>query len=105
MIDIFKGQIATSNSDDDHRQLFHWIGNWMSVVATILQDQCDFSDTTRDTLRSLKMIPTTDDSLVSLDEKTVFFPVTIEGGLLQKKKKGNKRCPTISCRIPVSPGS
>jgi len=59
MIDIFKGQIATSNSDDDHRQLFHWIGNWMSVVATILQDQCDFSDTTRDTLRSLKMIPTT----------------------------------------------
>lgn len=93
MIDIFKGQVGTSSVNDstvDHRHMFRWIGNWLSVVATILQDQCDFSDTTRDALRSLKMIPTTDGSLVALDDKTVFFPVAVEGGLLQKKKKGKQ---------------
>ena len=92
MIDIFKGHVGSvnNNSSGNHRQLFHWIGSWLSVVATILQDQCDFSDTTRDVLRSLKMIPTTDGSLVALDKKTVFFPVAIEGDLLQKKKKGKQ---------------
>ena len=62
----------------------------MGVVSKLLQDQCDFSDTTKEMLRSLKMIPDNTGELVSLTEKVVFFPITDNDSLLNSRKSNSK---------------
>ena len=53
----------------------------------MLQEQCDFSDETKEMLQSLKMVPDNNNELVSLAEKVVFFPVMQHDSLLRSKSE------------------
>lgn len=77
LIEILKAKTASvdKNSSGSFTDLLAWIGKWMAVMATILQHQCDMTDSTRDQLQALKMVPLSDDSLVALKDTVVFFPV------------------------------
>ncbi|XP_066912062.1 uncharacterized protein [Clytia hemisphaerica] len=83
LVEMMKRNITSSTHDG---RLYEWIGRWMCSVATLLRDECDFSDDTRDLLRTLKMVPINNGTLASLDENVIFFPVD-DHSFLQKKNK------------------
>lgn len=59
------------NSNELHR----WIGQWFAVLFTTLQEDCDYSEETMETIRALKLFALCDGSLVSLQDEVVFFAV------------------------------
>ena len=54
------------------------------VVYKSMQENCDYSEKTLDLIKSLKIFALCDGSLVSLNERIVFFPV--------ENVKGPKKC-------------
>ncbi|XP_047140685.1 uncharacterized protein LOC100210004 isoform X2 [Hydra vulgaris] len=52
-----------------------WIGKWLHLVYTSLQNSCDCSKKTFDIIRSLHIFPMTNGSMMSLKENDAFFPV------------------------------
>ncbi|XP_065672459.1 uncharacterized protein LOC100211694 isoform X2 [Hydra vulgaris] len=52
-----------------------WIGKWLHLVYTSLQNSCDCSQKTFDIIRSLHIFPLTNGSMMSLKENVTFFPV------------------------------
>ena len=85
LVEVLKRHIAQAPHHD--AELFSWIGNWMNIVSSMLQEQCDFSDETKEMLQSLKMVPDNKNELVSLAEKVVFFPVMQHDSLLRSKSE------------------
>lgn len=85
LVEVLKRHIAQASHHD--AELFSWIGNWMNIVSNMLQEQCDFSDETKEMLQSLKMVPDNNNELVSLAEKVVFFPVMQHDSLLRSKSE------------------
>ena len=84
LVEVLKRHISQASQHDS--ELFTWIGQWMNVVSKMLQEQCDFSEATKEMLQSLKMVPDNKNELVSLAEKVVFFPVVQKESLLRRNK-------------------
>ena len=104
LVEILKRHIAQAPQHD--AELFSWIGNWMNIVSSMLQEQCDFSDETKEMLQSLKMVPDNKNELVSLAEKVVFFPVMQNDSLLRSKSKSSideKKVPFIDFNLYAIP--
>lgn len=81
--------IETSMSEGGKiTELHRWIGQWFVVLYKTLQDSCDYSDGTMSLVRSLKMFPLCDGSIVSLQGEVVFFPVDCN----TKTRKGKYLC-------------
>ena len=63
-----------------------WLGRWMHMTYKTLQEDCDCSQQTLNTLKSLSIFALSDGTLASLDKSVVFFPMDNN----VKHKKGKK---------------
>ena len=54
--------------------LVQWVAHWLACVHVVMEETRTTSPSTLQDLRRLKIIPLTNQSLVSLDSGAVFFP-------------------------------
>ncbi len=81
---------SDTSSDDDEstdsgspfRCLVSWISYWLACVYTVLDEGKSIVPQALANLKKLKIIPLMDETLVALDEVTVFFPPSNDAGML-----------------------
>ncbi|XP_065672427.1 uncharacterized protein LOC100210004 isoform X4 [Hydra vulgaris] len=79
LIEVCKLVVQEFNSSSQQiknpDKIQQWIGKWLHLVYTSLQNSCDCSQKTFDIIRSLHIFPLTNGSIMSLKENVAFFPV------------------------------
>ena len=86
-LDCTSDSDSSSDDDDDNglgspfRCLVSWISYWLACVYTVLDEGKSIAPQTLANLKKLKIIPLMNETLVALDEVTVFFPPSNDAGM------------------------
>ena len=73
-------EATRQGKDSPHECFVEWIAHWLACVHIILEETRDVSAVTLSKIKKLPIIPLSDESLVSIDTITVFFPPDSDKG-------------------------